>query len=85
MKINLQVEIDGKTTEVVANAADMVAFESKYDISVAQLGQNPKMSYMLYLAWHSLHRQKQTELKFEDWLNEVDSVGAGETSPISKG
>lgn len=81
MKINLQITRNGESKTVTANAADMVAFESKYNVSVASLSADPKMSYLLFLAWHSEHRQGNTKDKFEDWLNDVETVGAGEESP----
>jgi len=81
MKINLQITRNGESKTITANAADMVAFESKYNVSVTSLSSDPKMSYMLYLAWHAEHRQGETKEKFEDWLNNVENVGAGEESP----
>jgi len=81
MKINLQITRNGESKTVTANAADMVAFESKYNVSVASLSSDPKMSYLLFLAWHAEHRQGNTKDKFEDWLNDVETVGAGEESP----
>jgi len=39
MKLNLQVSFnDGTTKDIEAGTADMVAFEDKYDVSVATLG-----------------------------------------------
>jgi hypothetical protein len=50
MKINLQITFnDGETKEVTANAADMVAFEEKYSISVSTLSTDPRVSYMFFL------------------------------------
>jgi len=81
MKINLQLTRNGETKTVTANAADMVAFESKYEVSITELSAKPKMSYLLFLAWHAEHRMGNTKDKFEDWLNDVDTVGAGEEAP----
>ena len=75
MKITLRIEFtDGTSREVVVSAADMVAFEDKFNVSIANL-DNPRMGWLLFLAWHSEHRKKQTDKKYEDWLDLVESIG----------
>lgn len=82
MKINLQLTYDnGEAKDIVCNAADMVAFEDKYNVSVASLTTEPKMSFMLYLAWHSEKRTGGTKDSFEKWLDTVDMVGASASDP----
>jgi len=82
MKINLKVELgDGKTQEVVCSAPDLVKFEDKYNISVAKLESEMKLTHLLFLAHSALSRQKQTTLSFDEWLETVNSVGAGESNP----
>ena len=82
MKINLQLTYDnGEAKDIVCNAADMVAFEDKYNVSVASLTTEPKMSFMLYLAWHSEKRSGGTKDSFEKWLETVDMVGASASDP----
>ena len=82
MRINLKVELgDGKVQEVVCSAPDLVKFEDKYNISVAKLESEMKLTHLLFLAYASLSRQKQTTLSFEDWLETVNSVGAGVSDP----
>lgn len=81
MKINLQLTHNGETKDIVCNAADMVAFEEKYQVSIASLTNEPKMSYMLYLAWHSEKRTGGTKDSFEKWLESVDMVGASASDP----
>jgi len=54
MKLNLQVSFnDGETKDIEAGTADMVAFEDKFNVSVASLGADTKLSWLLYLAWHA--------------------------------
>jgi hypothetical protein len=78
MKINLQITFnDGETKEVTANAADMVAFEEKYSISVSTLSTDPRVSYMFFLAWHAQKRTGQTTDSFEKWLETIEMVGGG--------
>lgn len=78
MKINLQITFnDGEVKDIVANAADMVAFEDKYSLSVQALSTDPRMSYMFFLAWHSEKRTGGTKESFEKWLETIEMVGGG--------
>ena len=78
MKINLQITVNnGEARDIVANAADMVAFEDKYSLSVQALSTDPRMSYMFFLAWHSEKRTGATKETFEKWLETIEMVGAG--------
>jgi hypothetical protein len=82
MRINLQIQFeDGTSKEITANAADLVAFEDKFDVSVARLGDESKLSHLLYLAWHSEKRTKVTDKSYEDWLSTVAGVGDSEKDP----
>lgn len=82
MKLNLQLTYEnGETRDITCNAADMVAFEDKYNVSIASLSTDPKMSYMLYLAWHSEKRTGGTKDNFEKWLDSVDMVGPSASDP----
>ena len=79
MKINLQITFNtGETKEIVANAADMVAFEDKYQVSVSTLSTDPRMSYMFFLAWHAQKRAGDTKDSFEKWLETIEMVGGGQ-------
>jgi hypothetical protein len=78
MKINLQITFNnGEARDIVANAADMVAFEDKYSLGVQALSTDPRMSYMFFLAWHSEKRTGATKETFEKWLETIEMVGAG--------
>lgn len=79
MKINLLVKfVDGSDKLIIANAADLVAFESKYDMSVARLEKDVKLTHLLFLAWHSEKRTKATTLEFDTWVESVEGVEAQE-------
>jgi hypothetical protein len=78
MNFNLLVTLlDGTSTEVTGVAADLVAFESHFDLSVARLNSDVKITHLLYLAWHVLKRTGQTKDTFEKWVELVDKVEAG--------
>lgn len=79
MNFNLHVKLnDGTSTDVIGIAADIVAFETKFDMSMARIEKELKMTHLFYLAWHVLHRTGETKLEFEKWLETVDMVTAAE-------
>ena len=85
MKINLRVEfISGEAREVVASAADLVAFEDKFNLSIVRLESELRITHLLFLAWHSLYRQKQTDKDFDTWVELVETVGSSAIDPKSK-
>lgn len=82
MRINLRVELsDGSIEEVVCGAKDLVAFEDKFQRSVARFEQEMKLTDLLFLAWHSLNRQKKTTKDFDSWLDDVESIEPSENDP----
>jgi hypothetical protein len=81
MRINLQVEYSdnpGETKEVTCLASDMVKFETHFDISIANLDKNLKITHLLFLAWASEARTKATAKTFEEWVDTVLSVEAAD-------
>jgi hypothetical protein len=63
MKINLQVEFSdkpGEPKEVTCLASDMVKFETHFNISIANLDKDLKITHLLFLAWASETRTKAT-------------------------
>jgi hypothetical protein len=79
MRMQLDVEYnDGLTKEVKVIMADMVRFESKFDLSIAKLGQEMKVTHLLWLAWSALTREKQISLDFDKWTETVASIGASD-------
>ena len=78
--INLQVTyIDEKTVECSAIAADLIAFEARFDLSVARLGDEVRLTHMFFLAWHALKRTGQTADDFEKWVESVSMVAEAPT------
>ncbi len=79
MKINLAITYnDGNKKDVSALAIDIVAFESKFDMSMANLEKNVRMTHLLWLAWHVEKRQSNAG-EFEAWLETVSQVEAADT------
>jgi len=82
MRLNLQIKFTdqpNETKEVVCLASDMVKLETKFDISIASLENNIKITHLLFLAWASEARTKATALSFEDWVDTVDSVTSSDS------
>jgi hypothetical protein len=75
MKLTLQIQFNDATSkEILVSAADMVAFEDKFNISISRLDE-ARIGWLLFLAWHSEKRRKATELDYEAWLDTVDTIG----------
>lgn len=82
MKINLRIEfVSGEEKEIICSAADIVRFENKFDLSVAVLESNVKLTHLLFLAWSSEVRSKSTTKEFDVWIDDVASIKASETDP----
>lgn len=78
MNFNLTVTfLDGTSCEVSGIAADLVAFEAQFDVSVTRLNAEMKITHLLWLAWHSLKRQGETKDAFEKWVESVDTIDSG--------
>jgi len=66
--------INGDEKEISCLAADMVAFESHFDLSIARLEKEIRLSHLFYLAWHAEKRTKATDKEFDVWLDDVEGV-----------
>lgn len=70
---------DGKERVVHAIAADLIAFESKFDLSVAKLASDVRLTHLFFLAWHALKREGETSDEFEKWVESVSIVSQAES------
>lgn len=66
--------LDGTEDVVTALAADLIAFEAKFDMSVARLEKDVRLTHLFFLAWHALKRQDKTKEEFEKWTEAVSLV-----------
>lgn len=86
MRLNLQVTFkDGKSKEIIADFADIVPFETKFNVAFSKIGEDQRVTYLMWLAWHSEFRHKATTLDFDKWLETIDGFGDGESDPKSEG
>jgi hypothetical protein len=73
--IDLRVTfLDGKEEIVTALAADLIAFETKFDMSVSRLGNDVRLTHLFFLAWHALKRAGKASDDFEKWTESVSMV-----------
>jgi len=80
MNFTLNIHYIGKDEPTTATgiAADIVAFETKFDISMSKLQKDVKLTHLMFLAWHTEHRTKATGKAFEEWVNDVEMVTAAD-------
>lgn len=82
MRVYLRILFnDGTDKQVAATAPEIVAWETRFDKSVASLLKGFKATDLLFLAWHHEKRTKASDLEFEDWLALVELVELGEADP----
>lgn len=73
--ISLLIEfLDGSEEEITAGAADLIAFETKFDLSVARLQKEIRLTHLFFIAWHVLKRTNKTSEEFEKWAESVSMV-----------
>jgi hypothetical protein len=80
MKINLHIKyLDETEKDVAAVAADLVAFEAKFNISVAALSSETKLTHLFFLAYSVEKRTNAIkDISFEKWVETIETVEAGE-------
>jgi hypothetical protein len=75
MNFNLLIKFaDGTEKTVAANPVDVVAFESHFNLSVAKLQSEFRLTHVFWLGWHVEKRTKATDLEFEPWLETTNIV-----------
>ena len=77
MNFNLLVKFnDGNEKEITGKAADIIAFEERFDMSMAKLQQEVRVTHLMFLAWHVEKRTGSTKATFEKWVEDVDTIEA---------
>jgi hypothetical protein len=73
--INLQIKfLDGSTKNVSTVASDLIAFESRFDMSIVKLNSELRLTHLFFLAWRVEERTGATVANFEPWCELVASV-----------
>ena len=83
MQISFAISyLDGSAADTaIASVADQVAFEREFDRSIANLGNDFRLTDMCWLAWSGLRRKKSIP-DFDTWLVNVASVEAGDSGIV---
>ena len=78
MNFTLDIHYIGKDTPKTVNgiAADIVAFETKFDMSMSRLQKDVKITHLMFLAYAVEKRTGATTDEFEKWLETVEIVTA---------
>ena len=80
--INLLITFtDGTSREVTAIVSDLMAFEERYDTSVASFASGVRLSWLVFIAWKAETRTKATALDFEAY---ADTISAVEVPEVKK-
>jgi hypothetical protein len=73
--INLLIRfLDGSSREVTAVVSDLMAFEEKFDKSVADFQKGVRLSWLVFIAWKAETRTKATGLEFEAYADTISGV-----------
>lgn len=81
MKMTITVEMaSGESIDVDVQPVTQVAFEREFKIPLASLGDDPRMEYSYWLAWHASQRGRPNAPTFDAWLETVDGLSSGAES-----
>jgi hypothetical protein len=69
---------DGSEESVTAIAADIIAFEERFDMSISALQNNVRMTHLFFMAWHAAKRTGKTSDEFDKWVEGVGMVSIGD-------
>jgi len=76
---DLRIEFLDDTEKIAtAIAADLVAFETKFDMSVAGLTSDSRITYIFFIAYCVMKRTGHTKESFEKWTESVAMVSEAE-------
>ncbi len=88
IRMDLQVtESGGTPVAVTAGAADFIALERKYGIGPKDLGDNPRLEYLAFLAWSAMRRTGPGVPDFDTFVGTLDDIegesGKGQDPPTA--
>lgn len=66
----------GEEAAVTCKTPDFLTFESHFDKAFSVLQEQPRLTYLLFLAWAAAKRSKLTDKPFEEWSETVENVEA---------
>ena len=73
--INLLITfVSGESREVTAIISDLMAFEDKFDKSVADFQKGVRLSWLVFISWTAETRTKATTLEFDAYADTISAV-----------
>jgi hypothetical protein len=77
LALNLVVTLDDDTTKTfTCRTAEFIKFEEKFDMSFAKLKDDPRLTYLCYLAWLAAKRVEPVTVEFDAWAESVKNIEA---------
>jgi hypothetical protein len=74
---------DGRPpVDVTPTPGDLVRFERKYGMAAGRIETDPRIEYVMFLAWTALTRTGQETLEFDEFLDVVDSTQEDVDPPL---
>lgn len=85
MIFDMTVVVAGETIQVRSSARDILDWESEHDESF--ISGETTMTQLLALAWLAAKRTKQTELSFDEFVNQLEDIQTAQVpmGPTRKG
>lgn len=75
--LNMTVTFDGgEKSDLVCTTPDFIEFESHFDKPFSALQEQPRLTYLLFLAWSAASRTEITDKPFKEWTATVTNVEA---------
>lgn len=79
MKMELNVEMaSGETVTVNVPPLTQVAFEREFKMPLASLGDDPRLEYTYWMAWHAMTAGRPNKPTFDAWLETVAGLVGGD-------
>jgi hypothetical protein len=67
--ITFTVEAESGPLTVTAGGSDYAAYEDRFDKPIITAMAGGQYRAYVFLVWHAMHRQKLTELTYEEFLD----------------
>ena len=77
MEIRIKYD-DGTTAVVHPKPVDLVMFERKFSMAATKIDEDPRMDYILFLAWAALRRTGQESRSYDDFLADLADIDEDE-------
>lgn len=84
VRLRLTME-DGQAHDVVAGAADFIAFEDHFDLDGSELAKRQRVKWLAFLAWSALGRRGVPVGDFADFSLRLQDIELGDNETNGDG